>query len=274
MSVLVLINDDENSPSIGAAKLISDDVHCASIPFDACPKAISDCVFKCVQDGGYSHIITLDNVFGKDVAPRLAALLDVPFISGVCEISSPNTFVRNCYAGSVLETIEVSSSPIVLSVLAHKFPKQGVQNKITFEISHKKCNFEVVRTAMAGGADLANADVVVAGGRSLKSAQNFEMINALANALGGAPAATRDAVDDGYAPNALQVGQSGASVAPKVYIGVGVSGAIQHTCGMREAKTIIAINTDENAPLCEMADYVLNADLFDALPEAITSLQK
>lgn len=240
---------------------------------------ISPLIVDLVKTESYSYILAPATSFGRNILPRAAALLDTPQISNVLEIIDQNTFVHPIYNGAACATVQ-SENPIkILTIRAAAFDKTEIFAGNIAPIEQfpsippiNKSRFiqkEVIKTERP---DLTTAKTVVAGGYGLKSKENFKMIETLADKLGGAIGATRAAVDAGYVSNDTQIGQTGKFIAPDLYIGIGLSGATQHTSGIRDAKTIVAINKDEKAPLCEMADYTLIADLFDVLPELIEKL--
>ncbi|CAI0380055.1 unnamed protein product [Linum tenue] len=232
------------------------------------------------QREGYSHIVTVSNSFGKNVLPRAAALLDVSPITDVVSISGPNQFVRPIYAGNALSTVRYTgNSPCLLSVRSTSFPEPTGLCDICVTHSYycitdsiRKSRYVKLTSQETERPDLGNAKVVVTGGRALKSAENFKMIEKLAEKLGAAVGATRAAVDAGFVPNDLQVGQTGKIVAPELYLAFGVSGAIQHVAGMRDSKVIVAVNKDSDAPIFKVADYGLVGDLFEVIPELLEKL--
>lgn len=226
----------------------------------------------------YSHIVFAATAAGKNVAPRVAAKLDKAQISDVLSIESANTFTRPIYAGNAIATVQCDDETLVLTIRPTAFDAAqatgGSASIQTLDAVSDSGLSAFVSQEMAASdrPDLADANVVVSGGRGLGSKENFALIEALADKLGAAVGASRAAVDAGYAPNDLQVGQTGKIVAPQLYIAVGLSGAIQHLAGMKDSKVIVAINKDPDAPIFGVADYGLVADLFDVVPELTGSL--
>ncbi|MFB2733521.1 electron transfer flavoprotein subunit alpha/FixB family protein [Shewanella mangrovisoli] len=224
----------------------------------------------------YSHILAAASSAGKDTLPRVAALLDVAQISEVIGVVSSDTFVRPIYAGNALATVQSHDAIKVMTVRASAFDAaaQGNSAAVTTldKVFEAKAQFVSQSLTVSARPELGNAGIIVSGGRGMGSGENFGMLEQLADKLGAAVGASRAAVDAGFVPNDLQVGQTGKIVAPNLYIAVGISGAIQHLAGMKDAKVIVAINKDPEAPIFQVADYGLEADLFDAVPELISTL--
>jgi len=224
--------------------------------------------------GAYSHVFGPSTTFGKDLMPRVAALLGTAQVSDIMAIESATRFRRPIYAGNVITTVEVEADgPIVGTVRTASFEAAPEGGTAAVESADVKVDlpadtrFVSVSEAKSGRPDLQTARRVISGGRALGSAENFNLLYRLADKLGAAVGASRAAVDAGYAPNDLQVGQTGKIIAPDLYIAIGISGAIQHLTGIKDARTIVAINKDAEAPIFEVADYGLVGDLFEVLPE-------
>lgn len=229
--------------------------------------------------GNYSHILFAATAGGKNIAPRVAAKLDVAQISDITKVDSPDTFERPIYAGNAIATVQSADQVKVITVRTTAFdPAAATGGSAAVESTgaaadNGKSKFVGQEIAKNDRPELTAAKIIVSGGRALGSSEKFqEVITPLADKLGAAIGASRAAVDAGYAPNDLQVGQTGKIVAPQLYIALGISGAIQHLAGMKDSKVIVAVNKDPEAPIFSVADYGLEADLFTAVPELIKAL--
>ncbi len=311
MSVLVVAEHDNKSlgaatlTTITAASQLSDDVHvlvagenCAGVA-QATAKVAGVTKVRCADDaryahgvaealaalvvslaGDYSHVLTPADKFGKNFLPRAAALLDVSSISDIIEIKDADTYVRPIYAGNAIATVKSSDKVKLISVRMTAFDDAASEGgSASVEAVAAVDDPGISRfigqdLTVSERPELISARVVLSGGRGMQSGDNFKLLEGIADQLNAAIGASRAAVDAGYVPNDYQVGQTGKVVAPDLYVAVGISGAIQHLAGMKESKIIVAINKDEEAPIFQVADYGLVADLFKALPELEAELRK
>jgi electron transfer flavoprotein alpha subunit len=311
MSTLILADHDNASikpatlNAITAAQRIGGDLHVLVIGANAGPAAqaaaqiqgvakvlraeasylaapvaenVAATIVALVQAGGYSHVLAAATGFGKSVAPRVAALLDVAQVSEIIAVVSPDTFVRPIYAGAAFATVQSKDAVKVITVRATGFDAAlATGGTATIETVAAAPDTGLTRVTgqeltKSNRPELTGARVVVSGGRGLGSGENFKMLEALAEKLNAAIGASRAAVDAGYVPNDYQVGQTGKIVAPDLYVAIGISGAIQHLAGMKDSKVIVAINKDPEAPIFQIADYGLVGDLFELVPQLTAEL--
>ena len=232
------------------------------------------------QSANYSHIVCSANTFGKNLMPRVSALLNTSQVSDIIKVISPDTFLRPIYAGNAFATVKSMDQKKCITIRPTSFdpaPSSGGSAEIVKEEpgeSSPLLKFIKKEEVKSDRPELGTARVVISGGRGMQKAENFKLITAIADKLNAAVGASRAAVDAGYITNEYQVGQTGKVVVPDLYIAVGISGAIQHLAGMKESKVIVAINKDGEAPIFSVADYGLEADLFDALPQFLEELNK
>lgn len=309
MSILVIAEHDNKSlnpamlKTMAAAQAMGDDIHmlvagegCQTVAEEAAQVAgvskvlcadnaayghfLAENISALVADLGkdYSHIVTAATTTGKNFMPRVAALLDVAQVSDVIAVESADTFRRPIYAGNAIATVRCNESIKVVTVRATAFDSveatggSAAVEAIDQVFSSDKVSFVGEELAASERPDLTSARVVISGGRGMQNGENFALLEGIADKLGAAIGASRAAVDAGFVPNDMQVGQTGKIVAPELYIAVGISGAIQHLAGMKDSKVIVAINKDEEAPIFQVADYGLVADLFEILPELENAL--
>lgn len=264
---------DQAAQAAGVAKVLLADAPCLA---EGLAENMAAQVLALAAD--YSHILFPATAAGKNVAPRVAAKLDVGQISDIISVESPDTFTRPIYAGNAIATVQSADAIKVITVRTTAFDGVAAQGgsatieTVTAVSDSGQSSFVSREVAKSDRPELAGASVVVSGGRGLGSAENFKILDPLADKLGAALGASRAAVDAGYAPNDWQVGQTGKIVAPQLYVAVGISGAIQHLAGMKDSKVIVAINKDAEAPIFGVADYGLVADLFQAVPELVEAL--
>ena len=228
---------------------------------------------------GYDHIVAPATTNGKNYMPRVAALLDVMQISDIAEVKSSDTFVRLIYAGNAVQTVQSLDAKKIITVRTASFTAAGEAGNAAIEKINAAADpglstYVSENLTVSDRPELTSAKIIVSGGRGMQNGENFKMLEAVAKKLNAAVGASRAAVDAGYAPNDYQVGQTGKVVAPNLYIAVGISGAIQHLAGMKDSKIIVAINKDDEAPIFQVADYGLVADLFTAVPELEAELGK
>ncbi|MDY6886753.1 MAG: FAD-binding protein [Pseudomonadota bacterium] len=225
----------------------------------------------------YTHIVASATTTGKNFMPRVAALLDVAQVSEIIEVIDSDTFKRPIYAGNAIATVKSLDSKKVITVRASSFDLQNQQSPASINTldtlsDTQLSDFVSVEQTESERPELTAAEVVISGGRGMQNGENFALLNGIADKLGAAIGASRAAVDAGFVPNDMQVGQTGKIVAPNLYIAVGISGAIQHLAGMKDSKVIVAINKDPDAPIFQVADYGLVADLFEVLPQLENAL--
>ncbi|MDA0689298.1 MAG: FAD-binding protein [Proteobacteria bacterium] len=257
----------EAAKAAGVGKVIVADNACYEHQL---PEAVAPLVAEVGK--GYTHILAAATTTGKNLMPRVAALLDVDQISDIIEVKGEDTFVRPIYAGNAMATVQTSDPIKVVTVRTTAFAEAAKDGSATVEsnahtVEQSKAQFVGEQLSKSERPELTAASVVISGGRGMQNGENFALLEKVADKLGAAIGASRAAVDAGFVPNDYQVGQTGKIVAPDLYIAVGISGAIQHLAGMKDSKVIVAINKDEEAPIFQVADYGLVADLFKALPE-------
>lgn len=240
------------------------------------PEAVAPLVAEVAA--AYSHVLAAATTTGKNLMPRVAGLLDVAQISDIVAVKSADTFVRPIYAGNALATVQSSDSIKVITVRSTAFEESAATGNsapienVDIAKTQSLSSFVTEQLSVSERPELTAASIVISGGRGMQNGENFVLLEKVADKLGAAIGASRAAVDAGFVPNDMQVGQTGKIVAPDLYIAVGISGAIQHLAGMKDSKVIVAINKDEEAPIFQVADYGLVADLFNVLPELAEKL--
>ena len=240
------------------------------------PEAVAPLVAEVAA--AYSHVLAAATTTGKNLMPRVAGLLDVAQISDIVAVKSADTFVRPIYAGNALATVQSSDSIKVITVRSTAFEESAASGNsapteaLDIAKNQSLASFVTEQLSVSERPELTAASIVISGGRGMQNGENFGLLEKVADKLGAAIGASRAAVDAGFVPNDMQVGQTGKIVAPDLYIAVGISGAIQHLAGMKDSKVIVAINKDEEAPIFQVADYGLVADLFNVLPELAEKL--
>ena len=280
--VSILVAGSGCGPVAEAAAKVAgvDRVLVADDPLYANPLAENVAKLVVSLAGQFSHVVAGADSFGKNVMPRVAALLDVAQVSDIMAVEGPKVFVRPIYAGNAMQTVEATDEKVVVTVRGTAFEPAAAEGG-SAKIESVPGAGDAGLSSYVGAAlsrserpELTSARVVVSGGRGMQSGENFHLLEKLADKLGGAVGASRAAVDAGYVPNDYQVGQTGKIVAPDLYVAVGISGAIQHLAGMKDSKVIVAINKDEEAPIFQVADYGIVGDLFQLVPELTQALDK
>ncbi|GMI05606.1 hypothetical protein TrLO_g11672 [Triparma laevis f. longispina] len=272
ITVLCVGGSDEAANSCGAVAGVGKVLHAKTDNYSG-GETISAAIQAAHAASPFTHIMAAASNQGKNAIPRAAAALNASPVADVIEVHSEDTFVRPMYAGNALAKVQNSDAVKFLTIRPTAFDKaadsggSGSVEAVTFSDDANSPAFVSASESNSDRPDLSSASVVISGGRGMKNGENFKMLETLADKLGGAVGASRAAVDAGYVPNELQVGQTGKVVAPDLYVAVGISGAIQHLSGMKDSKTIVAINKDKEAPIFQVSDYGLVDDLFNAVPE-------
>lgn len=281
VDVIVIGNDCEKVANAAALLPLQEKVILADNPVYQHQLAENTAALLAEIGKQYDYVLAAATTTGKNILPRVAALLDVGMVSDIIQVVTPDTFVRPIYAGNVLATVQSTDKIKLLTVRTSAFsalhedrtaPSQI--EKISSVINNTQSQFESEQLTVSSRPELTAARVIISGGRGLKSAENFKLLEQIADRLHAAIGASRAAVDAGFAPNDYQVGQTGKIVAPELYIAVGISGAIQHLAGMKDSKVIVAINSDPEAPIFQVSDYALVGDLFTILPELVVELDR
>lgn len=271
---ILVLTSEENPALLSAARILGDDISLILLENNMTAENITPEIIKLIP--GYTHILAPANTWGKNLLPRIAACMDCSMISDVIEIKADDVFIRPIYAGNALETVKSLDKIKFLSIRTTAFPKEPpIKPNILNIVIHpnfSKTTFMAYKTTPTTRPELTQAKIIVSGGRGLQSAENFKLLEKLADKLNAAIGASRAAVDAGFVPNDYQVGQTGKIVAPELYIAIGISGAIQHIAGIKDSKVIVAINKDPDAPIFQIADYGLVGDLFEIIPELMELL--
>jgi len=271
IDALVLTDNSANAASVASLDSINNVKVIADSKLEHVSVVVASKLVATVM-ADYKDLLSGSSTYSKNILPRVGALLDVQPISDVCEIKSNNAFVRPLYAGNIMATVESSDDTIVMTIRTTAFEHSGdggsaAVEELSLPIPEQKSNFISIQESQSERPELTTADRIVSGGRGLGSKENFALIDQLADKLDAAVGASRAAVDAGFISNDYQVGQTGKVVAPKLYLAVGISGAIQHLAGMKDSQVIVVINNDPDAPMARMADLVWQTDLFGALKE-------
>ena len=273
IDALVLTNDIGNASQTSSLEglstvkvIVNDELE------HACVEVASGLIAEVMAS--YDYLVAGSSTYSKNIVPRVGALLDFQPISDVCEIKSKNTFVRPLYAGNIMATVESSDAKVLMTVRSTSFEHSqdggsAAIEELSLNMPESQSTFVSLQESQSERPELTTAARIVSGGRGLGSKENFALIDQLADKLDAAVGASRAAVDAGFITNDYQVGQTGKVVAPKLYIAVGISGAIQHLAGMKDSQVIVAINNDPDAPMCRMADLIWKTDLFGAMQEMI-----
>ena len=266
MSTLVVASQAAAVPGVNKVIVADNEAYAHQLPENIAALVVE-------AAAGYSHVVAAHTTNGKNYLPRVAALLGVAMVSDIVAVESEDTFQRPIYAGNAIATVKSNDAVKVVSVRGTAYdPVAAEGGSASIEalgVAHDTGNSEFIGEEIAKSErpELTAASIIISGGRGMQSGENFVLLEGIADKLGAAIGASRAAVDAGFVPNDMQVGQTGKIVAPDLYIAVGISGAIQHLAGMKDSKVIVAINKDEDAPIFQVADYGLVADLFKALPE-------
>ena len=270
----ILVAGDASGEEAKAAAAISGVTRVLNADADTLAHGIAENIAPLIQSlaSGYTHLMAPATTTGKNVMPRVAALLDVMQISDIIKVVSENSFQRPIYAGNAIATVTSDEAIKVITVRSTAFEAAGDGGSATVEAAGAAedaglSSYVKSELSSSERPELTSAPIVISGGRGMQDGSNFAMLEKVADKLGAAVGASRAAVDAGFVPNDYQVGQTGKVVAPDLYVAVGISGAIQHLAGMKDSKVIVAINKDEEAPIFQVADFGLVADLFDAVPE-------